>query len=109
MAHHVIQGAHILCTPVLDTEGVMSDQHNLARGAFQDVEQPGAGKLTVPKAPFRFSEAEVDVPGPAPRLGEHNAQVLVEVLGYSTEKIEQLTKEGVLFSPPTSPSAVRPS
>jgi CoA:oxalate CoA-transferase len=94
----LIQKAHILCTPVLDTEGVMNDPHNLARNTLQEIEQPGVGTLKLPKAPFRFSDSIVEVNGPAPSLGADNEWVLREVLGYSKEKIEQLTRAGILFS-----------
>jgi crotonobetainyl-CoA:carnitine CoA-transferase CaiB-like acyl-CoA transferase len=92
----LIQGAHILCSPVLDTEGVMTDPHNVARNSLQEVEQPGAGKLKLPKTPFRFSQAAVEVRGHAPLMGEHNEQVLAEVLHYPRERIEALAKRGIL-------------
>jgi crotonobetainyl-CoA:carnitine CoA-transferase CaiB-like acyl-CoA transferase len=38
--------------------------------------------------------APLPVRGPAPQLGEHNAEVLGE-LGYSAEQIDQLRKFGV--------------
>jgi crotonobetainyl-CoA:carnitine CoA-transferase CaiB-like acyl-CoA transferase len=96
----LIQAAHILCAPVLDTEGVMRDPHNQARGSLQEIEQPGAGRLTLPKAPFRFSNAAVEVKGRAPLMGEDNERILSEVLDYPPEKIEQLTNQGVLFKAP---------
>jgi CoA:oxalate CoA-transferase len=94
----LIQGAHILCAPVLDTEGVMSDAHNRARESLQTIDQPGVGKLSLPRAPFRFSEASVEVRGPAPMMGEDNEQILREVLNYSPERIKQLTDSGVVLS-----------
>lgn len=93
----LIRSAHILCAPVLDTDGVMNDQHNRERDSFQEIDQPGAGKLRLPKAPFRFSETSVKVGGRAPLMGEDNEKVLSEMLGYPPVKIEQLTRNGVLF------------
>ncbi len=97
----LIQAAHILCTPVLDTAGVMDDAHNRLRNSFDEIEQPGAGKLTLPKAPFHFSDSAVAVPGRAPLMGEHNEEILSKVLHYSPERIEQLTKQGVLLKHPS--------
>jgi len=97
----LIQGAHILCVPVLDVEGVMNDPHNLARNSLQEVEQPGAGTLKMPKAPFRFSEAAVEVRGRAPLLGEDNERILAEILHYPKERIEDLTRRGMLCSGPS--------
>jgi crotonobetainyl-CoA:carnitine CoA-transferase CaiB-like acyl-CoA transferase len=96
----LIQAAHILCAPVLDTEGVMNDPHNRARNSLQEIDQPGAGKLALPKAPFRFSGASVAVRGRAPLMGEDNERILSEILNYPPEKIEQLTDQGVLFKQP---------
>jgi crotonobetainyl-CoA:carnitine CoA-transferase CaiB-like acyl-CoA transferase len=93
----LIQGAHILCAPVLDTEGVMNDRHNQVRKSFQTIDQPGAGRLQLPRAPFRFSESSVEVRGRAPLMGEDNEKVLSEMLGYPAGKIEQLTERGILF------------
>jgi crotonobetainyl-CoA:carnitine CoA-transferase CaiB-like acyl-CoA transferase len=96
----LIQGAHILCAPVLDTEGVMNDPHNRVRNSLQEIDQPGAGKVTLPKAPFRFSGASVAVCGRAPLMGEDNEWILSEILHYPPERIEQLTNQGVLFKQP---------
>jgi crotonobetainyl-CoA:carnitine CoA-transferase CaiB-like acyl-CoA transferase len=93
----LIQEAHILCAPVLDTESVMNDPHNTVRNILQEVEQPGVGKLRLPKAPFRFSEADVQVQGRAPLMGEDNERVLADILEYPKERIDGLVRTGVLF------------
>jgi CoA:oxalate CoA-transferase len=93
----LIEAAHILCAPVLDTAGVMDDPHNVARNSFQEIDQPGAGKISLPKAPFRFSDAPVEVSGRAPLMGENNEEIMTELLGYSAEKIARLIKEGVVL------------
>jgi CoA:oxalate CoA-transferase len=96
----LIQAAHILCAPVLDIDGVINDSHNGARSSLQEIDQPGAGKFKLPRAPFRFSEASVAVRGRAPLMGEDNERILSEVLHYPPEKIEELTQQGVLFKQP---------
>jgi crotonobetainyl-CoA:carnitine CoA-transferase CaiB-like acyl-CoA transferase len=101
----LIQGAHILCAPVLDTEGVMNDPQNAARNSLQEVDQPGAGTLRMPRAPFHFSAAAVEIRGRAPMMGEDNERVLGEVLHYPKERIEELTRRGVLYKRPNQGSA----
>jgi crotonobetainyl-CoA:carnitine CoA-transferase CaiB-like acyl-CoA transferase len=96
----LIQAAHILCAPVLDTESVLNDRHNHERESLQEIDQPAAGKLRVPRAPFRFSDASAAVRGCAPLMGEDNEAILRDVLHYPPEKIAQLTKDGVLFKRP---------
>ena len=94
----MLEEAHILCSLVRETEGVMNDRHNLARGFLQDIDQPGAGRVSLPAAPFHFSGSSVKIRGRVPRLGEDNAWVLREILGYPPEEIARMTHEGILFS-----------
>jgi crotonobetainyl-CoA:carnitine CoA-transferase CaiB-like acyl-CoA transferase len=96
----MLEQAHILSAPVMDTPGVMNDPHTIARRALGEIDQPGIGKLRVPVAPFRFSEASVAIPGRAPLLGEHNEAVLREVLGYPQSRIDALREAGVLHQEP---------
>lgn len=92
----VLRDSAIMCAPVLDIGEAMRDPHMQARGAMQEIVQPGFGPVPLPKSPFHFSEAVVEIAGPSPRLGEHNAEVLQQIAGYSRETIEALTREGVL-------------
>jgi crotonobetainyl-CoA:carnitine CoA-transferase CaiB-like acyl-CoA transferase len=92
----LLEQAHILSAPVMDTPGVMDDPHTIARRALGEIDQPGIGKLRLPVAPFRFSEAKVEIPGRAPLLGEHNETVLAQVAGYTAAQITALREAGVL-------------
>jgi crotonobetainyl-CoA:carnitine CoA-transferase CaiB-like acyl-CoA transferase len=92
----ILERAHILSALVLDTPGVMNNPHTIARKALGEIDQPGVGKIRLPVAPFRFSNATVAIPGRAPLLGEHNDIVLAEILGYPQGQLESLTASGVL-------------
>ena len=46
--------------------------------------------------PMRFSGASAGYDQPAPELGEHNAKVYGELLGYSAERIAKLKAQGVI-------------
>ena len=48
--------------------------------------------------PVKFSETPGEVHSPAPLLGQHNREILVNYLGYTEEEVEQLEKEGVIVS-----------
>lgn len=48
------------------------------------------------KPPARFSASPNRVRGPAPQRGEHNEEVLREVLGYASTRIRELLEAGVL-------------
>jgi CoA:oxalate CoA-transferase len=92
----MLEKAHILSAPVLDTAGFINDEQMRSRGYFQQVAHPGFGPIAIPRAPFHFSEARVEIRRRAPMLGEHNEAVLSGVLGYSTEQIKALNESGVL-------------
>jgi crotonobetainyl-CoA:carnitine CoA-transferase CaiB-like acyl-CoA transferase len=46
--------------------------------------------------PVTFSESRVGFDQPPPSMGEHNAQVYGEILGYSKERIGELRQEGII-------------
>ena len=96
----LLEQAHILSAPVLDTPGVMNNPHTIARKALREINQPGVGKIRLPVAPFRFSDAKVEIPGRAPLIGEHNEVVLAEVAGYPQSRIAELVASGVLHQEP---------
>jgi benzylsuccinate CoA-transferase BbsF subunit len=51
-------------------------------------------------APFRLGGRPFPIARPAPDLGEHNAEVLAELLGLAAEEIAELAAEGVLGTAP---------
>jgi CoA:oxalate CoA-transferase len=96
----MLERAHILSGPVLDTPGFLNDAQVRAREFIQPVAHPGLGTIGIPKAPFHFSEARVEIRRRAPLLGEHNEEVLCSVLNYDKKTIEQLSAAGVLQRDP---------
>ncbi|MDH3682280.1 MAG: CoA transferase [Acidimicrobiia bacterium] len=67
------------------------------RGAFVDVPvKPGSAPVTVPQSPWRFSKSPT---GAVPRVGfrgQHNREVLGEVLGLSAEQVDDLEARDVI-------------
>ena len=61
-----------------------------------DVHDPilGSVKLVGPVA--KLSSATEPLTGPAPLLGEHNSEVLTELLGYTDEEVGRLKADGVI-------------
>lgn len=81
--------------PVQTAQEVFDDPHVAARRLMIDVPDPilGSVKLVGPVA--RMSGDPEPLTGPAPLLGEHNAEILIEVLGYTEEQVDELKKNGV--------------
>jgi crotonobetainyl-CoA:carnitine CoA-transferase CaiB-like acyl-CoA transferase len=96
----ILERAHILSTPVADTADVINREQTRVRGFIQEVEHPGAGPVGIPKTPFHFAQTPPSIPRRAPMLGEHNAAVLSELLGFSQSRVDALTAAGILVEEP---------
>ena len=75
-------------------EDVVSDPHLLQSGFFVTEDHPSEGSLRAMRTPTNWSESQPGKPRPAPRLGEHSAEVLREA-GYSEAEITELAEKGV--------------
>ena len=96
----ILERARILSAPVLDIAQIINHQVIQERGAMQSIVHPGLGPVAIPKSPFRMSATPAMIRNRAPLLGEHNEKVLGRYLGYSVEKVAELTKAGVLTQDP---------
>jgi 2-methylfumaryl-CoA isomerase len=67
-----------------------------ANPLFDEVEQPGVGRYPMPRLPLDFSAVPRAAAAPAPRLGEHTAEVLAGVLGIDAAAYGRLHDRGVV-------------
>ncbi len=74
--------------PVMGLHEVAQDPQAEAIGLFPDIEGPHGAYRSV-GIPMRFATAEVGPGGPAPRLGEHTAQILREA-GFTDDEVDEL-------------------
>jgi len=81
--------------PVQTLAEATNDPQARANGYFTAIEHPSLGRMETLQAPFRFGVSEVTVRGPAPELGQHTEEVLLE-LGYSWEEIVALRDRGAI-------------
>jgi benzylsuccinate CoA-transferase BbsE subunit len=87
----------ILLAPVSTVKDIFEDEQLAARDYWRTIFHPAVGKdLTVPGAFVKYSDAPAITPHPAPRLGEHNLEVYVELLGYSLEKVRHMYSTGII-------------
>jgi crotonobetainyl-CoA:carnitine CoA-transferase CaiB-like acyl-CoA transferase len=93
-----LDAAGVPAAPVQTIDQVLSDPQTLARGMVVEQDHPTAGKIKLPNLPFNFSDCDTTPSGPAPLLGQHNAQIATS-LGYSTAQIAQMQNDGVLYAP----------
>ncbi|MBI4329521.1 MAG: CoA transferase [Chloroflexi bacterium] len=91
----VAEAAGVLSAPLNDMEDALADPYFNQRHLFAQIPHPDAGTFTYPGRPWIMRETPWEVRRPAPRLGEHNVEVL-EPLGYTRQDLVQLRAQGVI-------------
>jgi crotonobetainyl-CoA:carnitine CoA-transferase CaiB-like acyl-CoA transferase len=71
-----LAAAGIPSGPVLEFDQAMADPHVVARGMAVETAHPAAGTVKTLGIPVKLSETPGALRRPAPRLGEHTAEVL---------------------------------
>jgi crotonobetainyl-CoA:carnitine CoA-transferase CaiB-like acyl-CoA transferase len=85
--------------PALTVEQAMNHPHLRQRRTIRTIQDRFLGEFDIPGFPLRFSDYG-ELPLQAPTLGEHNAQILSDYLGYSDAQVRELEATGVLNSGP---------
>lgn len=85
----------LLNAPVHTLEQALADAQTEANGMIVEAEHPTVGTVKMLNAPIRLSATPPTIRRTAPRLGEHNVEVLLEN-GFDEETIERLQQLGVL-------------
>ena len=98
----VLEDAEVPCGPTHTYPEVFSHPHMIAREMVQEIDHPVGGRIKQIGPAVKCSATPARIRRPAPRLGEHTAEVLAE-LGYVQSEIEALAGEGVISLCP-SPS-----
>jgi crotonobetainyl-CoA:carnitine CoA-transferase CaiB-like acyl-CoA transferase len=83
--------------PVLSVEQAAKHPQLRERRTIRKIHDRILGEFEVPGFPLRFSEFPGELTLAAPFLGEHNAQILSDYLGYSPAQIRELEMAGVLL------------
>ena len=92
-----LRAARLPAAPVLSPTEVVAQPHLEARGAFPEVPHGGRGTVRVTATPFHVDGQPTRPSAGAPyRIGEHTRQVLGDVLGYDTARIEDLATAGAI-------------
>jgi crotonobetainyl-CoA:carnitine CoA-transferase CaiB-like acyl-CoA transferase len=82
--------------PIQNARDIFESEHVQARGMLIDVPDPILGSVKLVGPSFKMSGDPRPIAEAAPLLGEHSAQILREVLGYSDVDVARLQTEGVV-------------
>jgi crotonobetainyl-CoA:carnitine CoA-transferase CaiB-like acyl-CoA transferase len=95
-ALNYLLGYGVPVAEIYSVKELVNDPHLIDRGMFTEVEHPKAGTIKVTNFPVKFSETPGEIRTATPLLGQHNEEILSTILGYTTEKIQKLEKQGVI-------------
>ena len=82
--------------PVLSVEAAMRHPHLRERQIVRTVNDRFLGEIQIPGFPLRFSEFPRHLDLEAPTLGEHNEEILRDLLGWDPRRITELESKGIL-------------
>jgi crotonobetainyl-CoA:carnitine CoA-transferase CaiB-like acyl-CoA transferase len=87
-----LDAADVPCAPILRRGEIIHNEQVVARELIAEFEHPCVGRVRQPKPAARFDLDEAKIQGPAPRIGEHSRDVMLE-LGYSEAEIAQMAQD----------------
>jgi crotonobetainyl-CoA:carnitine CoA-transferase CaiB-like acyl-CoA transferase len=91
----ILRGVDIVAAPINTLLEASNDPDVLANGYISEMRYPEYGKtVKVHGSPWHFSETPATI-GVAPKLGEHNAEIL-KGLGYDEAEITELEERKVI-------------
>ncbi|MCW4459893.1 CaiB/BaiF CoA-transferase family protein [Microbacterium sp. MPKO10] len=90
-----LEAEGLLNAPVRTLEETLADEQTAANDMIIEAQHPTAGTFRMLNAPIHLSETPATVRRVAPRLGEHNDEVLKEN-GFDDDAIRRLHELGVL-------------
>ena len=106
-----LQSRKVPAGAVLDGKALLFDDHLNERGFFEIVEHPSDSNIpSLPYAsrPWKFDKTPGSIRKAAPTLGEHNVEILQNVLGLSEFDTQLMERSGIIGTAPTRPNATVP-
>jgi len=99
-----LQAESIPAAAIMDARSSYNHPPFVARHFFEEIEHPVIGKHLISSVPFRFgSRADQGwIKRPSPTLGQHNHEILSDVLGLSDMEIDSLSSKKVIGTRPDS-------
>ncbi|MFC1966237.1 CaiB/BaiF CoA transferase family protein [Chloroflexota bacterium] len=88
--------AGIVWGPVQNFPEVIADPQARANDLFVSYDHPDYGHIEVVSNPIKFSEGQEMISRPAPKLGQHTEEVLLEY-GYTLEDIEKFKRQRIII------------
>lgn len=91
-----LAGAGVPVGKVMSPADAVDDPHFQARGTVRQIHDPYIGTFNAPGFPIRFDGRAVEPELTAPALGQHNGEVLGQLLGWSDAQLTAAHTAGLL-------------
>ena len=101
----LLQGVGVTAAKLNNAQAILDEPHLQDRGYLQWLEREYVGVQPHPSPPFRVTADPIPITSPAPTLGQHNHDILGELLGLGADELEELEQQGVIGTKPRMPSA----
>lgn len=88
----------IPCGPILSMKEIAEEPSLRKTGTIVEVDHPTRGKYLSVGNPIKLSDSPTEVLR-SPLLGEHTAEILREVLGYSEDEVRRIEASGAIGEP----------
>ncbi|MBM3924539.1 MAG: CoA transferase [SAR202 cluster bacterium] len=108
---HMLQGVGLPAMAVMNSRELLTDEHMKARGFYEKVEHPAETKIGTKLyfgRPWKMSKTPSFIRRPAPNLGEHNEEIIGDLLGRSRQEMERLYELGVCGTVPDIKPTYKP-
>ena len=86
----------IPCGPINNIAEAAADPQVEHRKMIIDVPHPKLGKVKMINTPVKLSRTPGSIDGPAPELGQDTREILMDLLGLSDKKINELNESGII-------------
>ena len=93
----VLDRAGLPVGPILSIAQMLEHPQTIAREMVVETEHARAGRVKSLGLPIKFSDTPGAITRPAPLLGEHSHEVLLET-GYTSFEIDKLIEDGVVVT-----------
>ena len=96
----ILQEAHVPVAPVLSVGEAMEHPHMVERGTVRTIKDRVLGEFQIPGNPLRYSAFPESLDLEAPLLGEHNTEILTEILSYNDDDVSAMETDDILLQRP---------
>jgi CoA:oxalate CoA-transferase len=95
-----LEAERVPCAPVLNLHEATAHPHLRARGTVRRVRDRDIGEFDIPGLAAKFSRWTPEIDIKADRLGEHNEEILCDILGLSETEVLQLYRDKTIVHDP---------